>query len=457
MNKLTKLKIINISLSVIALISIVFNLYFITKNKELNKQEIENQTLNNDEIIVEEKKDNEISEQENIKKEVTVTEKEEPEKEYIYKYIEGKEKQVIVEKEVEKTIEVPASSTDATVTYTDASGNSKSINLPSGTTINFSAGEHGTYDSVPASITLTDNQEVDITGSSYNPSSVEVNYIFKGFSYSGNTMKCEYVLANNTVNVECRHIKNTIKDHGVLYIQLDYLETTGTQYINTGISFNNWNTKYELDVHILEGASQNGNDGYIIGSLNDGTGYLFRLGAGGSVVNITKTLARATLVLDGANNKIYIDGTSYNITRGSGTNNLDIGLGYRISADTQIYTKEKIYGAKIWQNGALVIDLIPVERISDGVSGMLDVVSGNFLTNVGSGVFNHPDTIDIPARYAGRVIASGTYVSDSSLTLTAVPNDGYVFVKWSDGVTSATRPITVENSTVYTALFAPDN
>ena len=134
----------------------------------------------------------------------------------------------------------------ASVVYKDMTSSQQTLFLPSGETINFDAGEHGTYDVIPSSITLSNNQQLDITDSSYNPSSVEVNYIFKGFSYSGNTMKCEYSLANSTVNVDCKQATNIIRKNDVLYIQLDYLKGTGTQYIDTGIK-RETNSKYDFE------------------------------------------------------------------------------------------------------------------------------------------------------------------------------------------------------------------
>ena len=468
MNKLTKLKIINISLSVIALISIIFNLYFITKNKEPIKQENEIQTLNNNEIIVEEKKDNEVNIQEEI---VSI----EQEKEYIYKYIEGKEKQVMVEKEVEKTVEVPTTSTDATVTYTDASGNSKSMKVPSGAIINFSAGEHGTYDSVPAPITLTDNQELDITDSSYNPSKVEVNYIFKGFSYSGNTMTCMYSLASNTVNVECKQVENIIRKNDVIYTQLEYLESTGTQYIDTNIEISENILKQNLSIEVEcaftdctisanQATGKNQNNFFFFGA---NTSHVFYSGIGQTYTNSTKSydtnFHKHKLEVVDNKGKYLVDGvevTDYGtlayITP-EYVGNFHLGNVWSPAGGNVYISKCKFKRCTCYYKNALSKDLVPVERIGDGVLGMFDLVDGSFLTSAGTGLFERPNIVCIPGINAGKVFASGSYESGSSLTLTAIPNDGYMFVKWSDGITSVTRNISVGNNTVYTALFVPNN
>lgn len=53
----------------------------------------------------------------------------------------------------------------------------------------------------------------------------------------------------------------------------------------------------------------------------------------------------------------------------------------------------------------------------------------------------------------GTVTGGGTYDYNSNVTLTATPNSGYKFKQWSDGVTSATRTVTVTGAATYTAVF----
>ena len=62
-------------------------------------------------------------------------------------------------------------------------------------------------------------------------------------------------------------------------------------------------------------------------------------------------------------------------------------------------------------------------------------------------------TVTVKADSNGSVTGGGSYTSGSTATLTATPNDGYVFSHWSDGNTSATRTITVTSAVTYTAYF----
>jgi ribosomal protein S8E len=57
----------------------------------------------------------------------------------------------------------------------------------------------------------------------------------------------------------------------------------------------------------------------------------------------------------------------------------------------------------------------------------------------------------------GSVIGGGSYANGSTVTLTAVANNGYHFVQWSDGVTDNPRTITVSANATYYAQFAVNN
>ena len=57
---------------------------------------------------------------------------------------------------------------------------------------------------------------------------------------------------------------------------------------------------------------------------------------------------------------------------------------------------------------------------------------------------------------AGAVTGAGTYQEGSSVTLKAIPNQGYTFSEWNDGVTSNPRTVTVNNNLSFTAYFVTE-
>lgn len=63
------------------------------------------------------------------------------------------------------------------------------------------------------------------------------------------------------------------------------------------------------------------------------------------------------------------------------------------------------------------------------------------------------DTLCDDGTAGGIVTGGGSYAAGASVTLTAIPNEGYEFVQWDDGNTNATREVTVTEDATYTARF----
>ena len=53
----------------------------------------------------------------------------------------------------------------------------------------------------------------------------------------------------------------------------------------------------------------------------------------------------------------------------------------------------------------------------------------------------------------GTATGSGRYDNGSTVTITAIPNEGYRFISWTDGNTDNPRQVIVERDTTYTATF----
>lgn len=67
----------------------------------------------------------------------------------------------------------------------------------------------------------------------------------------------------------------------------------------------------------------------------------------------------------------------------------------------------------------------------------------------------NPYTISV-TTVNGSVAGAGTYDYGTLATLTPVPNNHYMFSKWSDGNTDNPRTVLVKGDTTYTALFTRD-
>lgn len=65
-------------------------------------------------------------------------------------------------------------------------------------------------------------------------------------------------------------------------------------------------------------------------------------------------------------------------------------------------------------------------------------------------------TLTLSASEGGTVSGAGTYAEGTTVLIKAIPNDGYKFVKWSDGNTYASRSVTLNGPLTLTATFAAE-
>lgn len=190
------------------------------------------------------------------------------------------------------------------------------------------------------------------------------------------------------------------------YIPLEYIQSTGTQWIDTGYIYISGNHKVEIGFSTV---SQGNHSPYwVYGStrgdyLRSGSialqNNLTRLGIGAgdtalgsSVYTINNPTNKTILSIEiKNNNRFFVSGgsTDYNNVEftGSSISNLSeylFATNYNNTADfTSSY---KMYLFKMWDNNILVRDFIPVLDYS-GVPCMYDRVEGKFYYNQGTGQF----------------------------------------------------------------------
>lgn len=162
------------------------------------------------------------------------------------------------------------------------------------------------------------------------------------------------------------------------YTEVEYIESSGTQYIDTGYACSK-SDHYELetDAQLTNDTALSGANGYMQ--------YAASLGAG----------ARCVIKVAYQNNieKIYVNGV-LNSTKDwtseyNGTN-VKIGLLKLGDAGNAWYTSAaqsgKTYSAKLRKAGTLVRDFVPCKNPS-GAVGLYDTVSKTFFANAGTGSF----------------------------------------------------------------------
>ena len=106
-----------------------------------------------------------------------------------------------------------------------------------------------------------------------------------------------------------------------------------------------------------------------------------------------------TITVNGQTQTRDLD-TQY-LTWDSSPHNMYLFALNRKDTNTSVQGTRVIHYFKYWDvNGNLLLDLIPVERKSDGVLGMFNKVNGQFLTNIADGTFYK----EIPANTSDYVV-----------------------------------------------------
>ncbi len=176
------------------------------------------------------------------------------------------------------------------------------------------------------------------------------------------------------------------------YTQLEYIQSSGTQWIDTGFKPNQ-NTRVLADCDLMSGVyptafgawSSSSGSKYILLALSDTVArYYYNLSETDKNVAI-----KGRHTLDMNKNKLIVDNVEI-VTVASSTFSVSQSLylftfhgGETIE---NFKTNAKYYSCKIYDNDAIVRDFIPCKN-ADGVIGMYDVVNSQFYQNAGTGTF----------------------------------------------------------------------
>lgn len=170
------------------------------------------------------------------------------------------------------------------------------------------------------------------------------------------------------------------------YNVVEYVESTGTQYIDTGLIMEKSTTmRMEISAQLTSNGNWAGVNGYMQhqASLGGGSKGLFVVDYNGNThienVYFNNTLKYTqdwTSAYSGAKNKVAVIGMG----------NAENTWWTNISANRYAQVG-KWYYIKVYRSGTLVRDYVPCVRNSDGVAGLYDKVENKFYTNSGTGSF----------------------------------------------------------------------
>ena len=182
------------------------------------------------------------------------------------------------------------------------------------------------------------------------------------------------------------------------YIQLEYIESTGTQYIDTGIvpyEYIKIETKIgettSLVVNIDGTEAQNGifGNGYCGARWETING--FRCGFGTDNWMTTNVSQESQNIIVFEKNNIEYNDQTVSVRLGTNFPNLTMYLfahnTIKGGVPVVFPSKTMMYYFKVWDNGTLVANFVPAKRRSDNAIGMYDSVTGTFFENAGTGTF----------------------------------------------------------------------
>ena len=185
----------------------------------------------------------------------------------------------------------------------------------------------------------------------------------------------------------------------VRYKLVPYLESNGTQYIDTGIILNFQSSKVVGDAQYVT-APASGNYACIGGSYNNSTDRFLLGGNSATYIYNQFSSGNAAVVSANTNRNTYIADFKYgyssiNSTSGTFTptqTNINyhfylFGTSSNGGAGVSQRSSIRLYSCQIYDNGVLVRDFVPAQRTTDDVLGLLDRVNNVFYTNKGTGSF----------------------------------------------------------------------
>lgn len=176
------------------------------------------------------------------------------------------------------------------------------------------------------------------------------------------------------------------------YKQVEYIESTGTQCIDTEI-IPVANIRIEVDFMLTESQSTGGIVSAELtwkSNMCSIDAWAYRYGTGYQQHTLTAN-KRYSVILD--NGVFTENGTSVFTASGSVSTSIPLTIFAVNRGDSQNeFAKARLYSAKITSDGIVVRDFVPCVNMY-GTPGLYDMVSRRFFRNIGSGTFLYGEVV----------------------------------------------------------------
>lgn len=202
-------------------------------------------------------------------------------------------------------------------------------------------------------------------------------------------------IANENVESEEKRVVAYDDSLQTGYQQVEYIESTGTQWIDTGYIRNEYTSKigitfdssfYETGWYDLFGDEASHSSRLFLRLTSKTSAKIYETRSGGINVNINNGINH--IVIDLINCKAQVNENTINLNS-IGNSNLNVYLFTQHYNDAlSQYTRgARILNMYIYEEDNMVRNYIPCYRKSDNEIGMYDTVNNKFYTNQGTGTF----------------------------------------------------------------------
>lgn len=208
------------------------------------------------------------------------------------------------------------------------------------------------------------------------------------------------------------------------YTQLEYIESTGTQYIDTGVIATQ-NTGYEIDFLTNSQLVQSESFGAILCCIKSGTnrfGFDTYTSYDGGSLYYGSTIHNPDIIV-GKRMTVSLMNGVLKTPSGETTlpaNTFNVGASVALFArkwntgTIDGYSKTRIYACRMYDGSVLIRNLIPCKNTSE-IAGLYDLVEGKFYENAGTGNFRYVIKHKLPSGYTQveYIQSSGTQFIDT--------------------------------------------
>ena len=223
------------------------------------------------------------------------------------------------------------------------------------------------------------------------------------------------------------------------YKRLDYIQSSGTQYLDINYVCKKQNTIIELDMAWT---------GTNVGAFETFIGFMYStsqvtpriglhkyssvlmFGANDTITSSTAPVSNERFVYKGdftsGNQRVYKNGTllaNRATTYDFSTNTCPTYMFARYCPSSMNYASMRCYECKIWEGTELVKHLLPMKNIVTNEIGMYDLISGEFYTNRGTGNFSYGEIelYNLPKGYqrVEYIQSTGTQRIKTNITPTS--------------------------------------